>query len=136
LCVFVRVYTCVCVCVCLWPFGYQKTDSFHTHTFIQKKTQIENQHNTLFERHTHSHTHTQGMPWMVAADVRSLTHVRALAKYKEKSFSVVSGHLRPLDITRVVENRLTGVCIHLLIFMSIFFLEVVEQVCVCVCVCV
>jgi hypothetical protein len=50
-----------------------------------------------------------GLPWLVAATVRSLSHVRALAKVDEEG-KVVGTH----------EQRLTGLAIHALIGCTIF----------------
>lgn len=45
-----------------------------------------------------------GAPWLVAATVRSLSHVAALAKYNQKG-----------EVTKTLEQRLTGMSIHALI---------------------
>ncbi len=56
-----------------------------------------------------------GLPWMVAATVRSLNHVRALSETEIND----SGE----EVVKSVrENRLTGFAIHLLIGGSLFFL--------------
>jgi len=61
-----------------------------------------------------------GLPWLVAATVRSLNHVRSLATVEE----VVSdrGHTRD-RIIHVRENRLTGLAIHMLIGLSLLLLS-------------
>ncbi len=61
-----------------------------------------------------------GLPWLVAATVRSLNHVRSLATVEE----VVSpqGHTRD-RIIHVRENRLTGLSIHVLIGLSLLLLS-------------
>ena len=61
-----------------------------------------------------------GLPWLVAATVRSLNHVRSLATVEE----VVSakGHTRD-RIIHVRENRLTGLTIHVLIGLSLLLLS-------------
>jgi hypothetical protein len=50
-----------------------------------------------------------GLPWLVAATVRSISHVRALSKYEGGK---VSG---------TIEQRVTGVCIHTLIGCCVLF---------------
>jgi len=60
-----------------------------------------------------------GLPWLVAATVRSLNHIRALAAVKEL---VLNDGSRRTTITGVQENRLTGVLIHLLIGASVLVL--------------
>lgn len=52
-----------------------------------------------------------GWPWMVAATVRSLAHVRSLAVVEERTNSNRAGD----EIIHVVENRVTPIVIHLLI---------------------
>ena len=61
-----------------------------------------------------------GLPWLVAATVRSLNHVRSLA-----TFSTAGGEER---ITSVRETRLTGLLVHVLIGLSLLFLEPLRQV--------
>jgi len=58
-----------------------------------------------------------GLPWLVAATVRSLNHLRALADVKEET--ATDGTRRSV-ILGVRENRVTGIVIHLLIGGSIF----------------
>jgi hypothetical protein len=58
-----------------------------------------------------------GLPWLVAATVRSLTHLHALAE------KTPSG-----KIERVNETRLTHLGIHLLVFVSIFVLNVLKVI--------
>jgi len=58
-----------------------------------------------------------GLPWLVAATVRSLNHVRALADVKDET---AADGTRRAVMTGVRENRVTGVLIHLLIGGSIF----------------
>lgn len=53
-----------------------------------------------------------GFPWLVAATVRSLSHVGALSKYDEKDNTKVVGS---------IEQRVTGSAIHALIGMCVFF---------------
>lgn len=60
-----------------------------------------------------------GLPWLVAATVRSLNHIRALARVKEK---VHADGSRNTTITGVQENRVTGLFIHLLIGASVLVL--------------
>ncbi len=59
-----------------------------------------------------------GLPWLVAATVRSLNHVRALATYE---VSVTRGQVHE-HIVHTRETRLTGLGIHLLIGASVFVL--------------
>ena len=61
-----------------------------------------------------------GLPWVVAATVRSLNHVRALA--------TVSHHARGEHIISVQENRLTALVVHLLIGGSLLFLDALREV--------
>lgn len=61
-----------------------------------------------------------GLPWMVAATVRSLNHVRSLA-----TIETAGGHER---ITAVAEQRLTGLGVHLLIGTTLLFLGLLRQV--------
>lgn len=66
-----------------------------------------------------------GLPWLVAATVRSLNHVRSLATVEE----VVSpsGETRE-RVVHVRENRVTGLTIHLLIGLSLLFLPQLKQI--------
>ena len=66
-----------------------------------------------------------GLPWLVAATVRSLAHVRGLAATEE----VISqgGETRE-RITHVQENRVTGLVIHLLIAVSLLALPALRIV--------
>ena len=60
-----------------------------------------------------------GLPWLVAATVRSLNHVRALATVEE----VVSDRGDTRDqIVHVRETRLTGLAIHMLVGASLLLL--------------
>ena len=61
-----------------------------------------------------------GLPWVVAATVRSLNHVRSLATFQH--------HAHGEHIISVRENRLTGLVVHLLIGSSLFFLGLLRQV--------
>jgi len=49
-----------------------------------------------------------GLPWLVAATVRSMTHLKSLAKH-----GPVGGGESAVE--SVTENRLTGLCVHTLI---------------------
>jgi mannitol/fructose-specific phosphotransferase system IIA component (Ntr-type) len=61
-----------------------------------------------------------GLPWLVAATVRSLNHVRSLATVEE----IVDNEGEPRNrVLHVRENRLTGFTIHLLLGFSLFFLH-------------
>jgi mannitol/fructose-specific phosphotransferase system IIA component (Ntr-type) len=66
-----------------------------------------------------------GLPWLVAATVRSLAHVRGLATVEE----VISrdGATRE-RVTHVHENRVTGLVIHLLIALSLLLLPAFKYV--------
>lgn len=65
-----------------------------------------------------------GWPWMVAATVRSLAHVRSLAIAEE----VVGKDNRQYEIIHVVENRVTAVAIHVLIAGSLLVLPLLQYV--------
>jgi hypothetical protein len=66
-----------------------------------------------------------GLPWLVAATVRSLNHVRSLATLEEV---VSSGGETRERIIHVRENRLTGFAIHLLIGCSLLLLPYLNEV--------
>ncbi len=61
-----------------------------------------------------------GLPWLVAATVRSLNHVRALA--------TVRHHARGEHIISVQENRLTALVVHLMIGGSLLFLGLLREI--------
>ncbi|UCH28993.1 MAG: hypothetical protein JSV06_12065 [Myxococcales bacterium] len=61
-----------------------------------------------------------GLPWLVAATVRSLNHVRALA--------TVRHHAHGEHIISVEENRLTPLVVHLLIGGSLLFLGLLREI--------
>ena len=61
-----------------------------------------------------------GLPWVVAATVRSLNHVRSLA--------TVRHHARGEHIISVMENRLTPLLVHLLIGGSLLFLGLLREI--------
>jgi hypothetical protein len=61
-----------------------------------------------------------GLPWVVAATVRSLNHVRSLA--------TVRHHARGEHIISVMENRLTPLVVHLLIGGSLLFLGLLREI--------
>jgi len=63
---------------------------------------------------------TIGLPWVVAATVRSLNHVRSLA--------TVRHHARGEHIISVMENRLTPLVVHLLIGGSLLFLGLLREI--------
>lgn len=66
-----------------------------------------------------------GLPWLVAATVRSLNHVRSLATVEE----VVAHDGSTCErIIHVLETRLSGVCIHVLIGLSLLFLPQLKTV--------
>jgi mannitol/fructose-specific phosphotransferase system IIA component (Ntr-type) len=66
-----------------------------------------------------------GLPWLVAATVRSLNHVRALATSEDvvKPDGETRSH-----ILQVRENRLTGLAIHLLLGLSLLLLPLISQI--------
>jgi hypothetical protein len=66
-----------------------------------------------------------GLPWLVAATVRSLNHVRSLATMEE----VVSPNGETRErVVHVRENRVTGLAIHLLIGLSLLFLSLLKEI--------
>lgn len=65
-----------------------------------------------------------GWPWMVAAAVRSLAHVRALAEMEEVATRGGSHE----QILFVRENRVTGVVIHILIGLTLLVLPLLRYV--------
>jgi mannitol/fructose-specific phosphotransferase system IIA component (Ntr-type) len=66
-----------------------------------------------------------GLPWLVAATVRSLNHVRSLATVEEEAGP--NGETRDRVIF-VRENRLTGLSIHLLIGLSLLLLPLLKTI--------
>ncbi len=66
-----------------------------------------------------------GLPWLVAATVRSLAHVRGLAETEEV---VVPGGDTSERIIHVQENRVTGLAIHILIALSLLILPLLNLV--------
>ncbi|MEM8864889.1 MAG: PTS sugar transporter subunit IIA [Planctomycetota bacterium] len=66
-----------------------------------------------------------GLPWLVAATVRSLNHVRSLATVEEV---VGPGGETSSKICHVRENRVTNLAIHLLIGASLLLLPLLEIV--------
>ena len=66
-----------------------------------------------------------GLPWLVAATVRSLNHVRSLATLKEETD--IKGETRE-RVTFVRENRLTGLVIHILIGVSLLFFTLIKLI--------
>jgi mannitol/fructose-specific phosphotransferase system IIA component (Ntr-type) len=66
-----------------------------------------------------------GWPWMVAAAVRSLAHVRALADVEE--VATANGGSKE-QIVHVRENRVTGVAIHLLIGVTLLAMPLLAWV--------
>jgi len=63
---------------------------------------------------------TIGLPWVVAATVRSLNHVRSLAKVRH--------HAHGEHIISVRENRLTPLVVHVLIGCSLFLLWLLREI--------
>jgi len=66
-----------------------------------------------------------GLPWLVAATVRSLNHLRSLATVEE--YVAPGGETRE-RIIGVRENRLTGLAIHLLMGLSLLLLPVLKLI--------
>lgn len=66
-----------------------------------------------------------GLPWLVAATVRSLNHVRSLATVEEVVSS--KGETRE-KVIHVRENRITGLVIHLLIGLSLLLLPLLKEI--------
>ncbi|GJM23300.1 MAG: hypothetical protein DHS20C15_32150 [Planctomycetota bacterium] len=66
-----------------------------------------------------------GLPWLVAATVRSLNHLRSLAKTEDRIDSRGTAHTR---ILHVRENRVTGIAIHLLLGGTLLFLPLLEKI--------
>ncbi len=66
-----------------------------------------------------------GLPWLVAATVRSLNHVRSLATVEEVVASNGQTHDR---VIYVRENRLTGLAIHVLIGFSLLLLPLLKTI--------
>ena len=60
-----------------------------------------------------------GLPWLVAATVRSLNHVRSLATVEAETDANGHSHER---VIHVRENRLTGIVIHLAICVILFLM--------------
>lgn len=61
-----------------------------------------------------------GLPWLVAATVRSLNHVRALA--------TVRHHAKGEHVISVQENRLTPLVVHAMIGGSLWFLALLREI--------
>jgi mannitol/fructose-specific phosphotransferase system IIA component (Ntr-type) len=66
-----------------------------------------------------------GLPWLVAATVRSLNHVRSLATTEKRSGP--DGEPRE-KIIHTRENRVTGLAIHLLVGVSLLALPLLRKV--------
>ncbi len=66
-----------------------------------------------------------GLPWLVAATVRSLNHVRGLATIEERVSRDGQAHQHVLHVR---ENRLTGLAIHALLACSLFLLPLIKLV--------
>ena len=75
-----------------------------------------------------------GMPWMVAATVRSLAHMRSLKQYKisdniTPGLKLLAAPQATVDVTGVQEQRLTGLLIHSLIgFAIIYFRPLLQKI--------
>jgi len=65
-----------------------------------------------------------GWPWMVAATVRSLAHVRSLAWSEE----MVDGNGQHSEIMHVAENRISPLVIHLLLGATLLVLPLLQYV--------
>ncbi|TWU25851.1 PTS sugar transporter subunit IIA [Bythopirellula polymerisocia] len=66
-----------------------------------------------------------GLPWLVAATVRSLNHLRSLATTEEVIDKSGVAHTQ---ILHVRENRITGISIHILIGMSLLLLPALHYI--------
>lgn len=66
-----------------------------------------------------------GLPWLVAATVRSLAHVRGLAETEEV---IIPGGGTQERVLYVQENRVTGLSIHILIALSLLALPLLNVV--------
>lgn len=66
-----------------------------------------------------------GFPWLVAATVRSLAHVRALASVEEITDGAGNTHDR---ITHTEENRVSGLLIHVMIGLTLFALPLLSYI--------
>jgi mannitol/fructose-specific phosphotransferase system IIA component (Ntr-type) len=66
-----------------------------------------------------------GLPWLVAATVRSLAHVRGLAETEEV---VTPGGDTNERILHVQENRVTGLAIHVLMALSLLVIPLLKVV--------
>jgi mannitol/fructose-specific phosphotransferase system IIA component (Ntr-type) len=66
-----------------------------------------------------------GLPWLVAATVRSLNHVRSLATVESIMVSNDESRERVLHVR---ETRVTGLVIHLLIGLSLFALPLLKTI--------
>ena len=66
-----------------------------------------------------------GLPWLVAATVRSLAHVRGLAETEEVVTPGGDTHER---VIHVQENRVTGLAIHVLIALSLLVIPLLKVV--------
>lgn len=65
------------------------------------------------------------LPWIVAATVHSLNHVKALASVKVED---IGGGIKKEVIVSVRENRLSGLGIHTMIAASLFFMSYVAYI--------
>jgi hypothetical protein len=66
-----------------------------------------------------------GLPWLVAATVRSLAHVRGLAETEEV---VTPGGETRERVIHVQENRVTGLAIHVLMALSLLVIPLLKVV--------
>jgi len=66
-----------------------------------------------------------GLPWLVAATVRSLAHVRGLANTEEV---VTPGGESQERVIHVQENRVSGLAIHILIALSLLVIPLLKVV--------
>ncbi|GJM25415.1 MAG: hypothetical protein DHS20C16_18300 [Phycisphaerae bacterium] len=66
-----------------------------------------------------------GLPWLVAATVRSINHVRSLATIEEVTKSNTETHERVLHVR---ETRVTGLAIHVLIGCSLLMLSAIKTI--------
>jgi len=66
-----------------------------------------------------------GLPWMCAATVQSLAHIRSMAEYVSPSDGTVESSE---EIESVKETRLTGFLVHAMIFGSVFLLPLIGTI--------
>jgi len=61
-----------------------------------------------------------GLPWMCAATIQSLAHIRSMAEYEKNNNDVKSE-----ELSSVVETRLTGFLVHGAVLGSVYLLDLI-----------